>query len=385
MIYMDNAATSWPKPNIVYNTVLKTMKEHGANPGRSSHSMAVDAANILLYGREMLCQLFNVQDPFRMIFTLNTTDSLNLAIKGILKEGDHVITTSMEHNSVIRPLMHLMDLGIDTTIVYADSQGVIDPDDIEKSIRSNTRLIVTTHASNVTGTLMPIEAIGSIAKNYGIYYLLDAAQTAGYIPMNLSKLPVDMVAIPGHKGLLGPQGTGILYIKDSIDLNQIREGGTGSQSESIYQPRFLPDRYEAGTPNTPGIAGLGAGVAYILEKGQEKIMTHISNMENLFIKSLSQMEGVKIYGPHIMGLRTGIISINIWDRDSREMVNILNHDYNIATRGSLHCSPLAHDTTGTKKQGTIRLSPGIFTTLDDVKACIRAIGEISIKVKTRSI
>ena len=182
MIYMDNAATSWPKPNIVYNTVSKTMKEHGANPGRSSHSMAVDAANILLYGREMLCQLFNVQDPFRMIFTLNTTDSLNLAIKGILKEGDHVITTSMEHNSVIRPLMHLMDLGIDTTIVYADSQGVIDPDDIEKSIRSNTRLIVTTHASNVTGTLMPIEAIGSIAKNYGIYYLLDAAQTAGYIP-----------------------------------------------------------------------------------------------------------------------------------------------------------------------------------------------------------
>lgn len=385
MIYMDNAATSWPKPNTVYTRVLQTMKKYGANPGRSSHTMAVEAANLLLYGREMLCQLFNVSDPFRMIFTYNTTDSLNLAIKGTLKEGDHVITTSMEHNSVIRPLMHLANLGIETTIVPADSQGLVDPKDIEKSIKPNTRLIVTTHASNVTGTLMPIEEIGTIARNHGIYYLLDAAQTAGSLPMNLSKLPVDLVAMPGHKGLLGPQGTGVLYIREGVDLNQIKEGGTGSLSESIYQPDFLPDRYEAGTLNTPGIAGLGAGVEYILNYGQEKIMNHITNLEKLFLNAFSQIEGVKIYGPTNIKMRCGIISINIWDRDSREIVNILSQRYNIATRGSLHCSPLAHDTIGTKEQGTVRFSPGVFTTLDEVKACIMAVGEISRKIKIRSI
>lgn len=385
MIYMDNAATSWPKPNTVYTRVLQTMKKYGANPGRSSHTMAVEAANLLLYGREMLCQLFNVSDPFRMIFTYNTTDSLNLAIKGTLKEGDHVITTSMEHNSVIRPLMHLANLGIETTIVPADSQGLVDPKDIEKSIKPNTRLIVTTHASNVTGTLMPIEEIGSIARNHGIYYLLDAAQTAGSLPMDLSKLPVDLVAMPGHKGLLGPQGTGVLYIREGVDLNQIKEGGTGSLSESIYQPDFLPDRYEAGTLNTPGIAGLGAGVEYILNYGQEKIMNHITNLEKLFLNAFSQIEGVKIYGPTNIKMRCGIISINIWDRDSREIVNILSQRYNIATRGSLHCSPLAHDTIGTKEQGTVRFSPGVFTTLDEVKACIMAVGEISRKIKIRSI
>ncbi len=385
MIYMDNAATSWPKPNTVYTRVLQTMKKYGANPGRSSHTMAVEAANLLLYGREMLCQLFNVSDPFRMIFTYNTTDSLNLAIKGTLKEGDHVITTSMEHNSVIRPLMHLANLGIETTIVPADSQGLVDPKDIEKSIKPNTRLIVTTHASNVTGTLMPIEEIGTIARNHGIYYLLDAAQTAGSLPMDLSKLPVDLVAMPGHKGLLGPQGTGVLYIREGVDLNQIKEGGTGSLSESIYQPDFLPDRYEAGTLNTPGIAGLGAGVEYILNYGQEKIMNHITNLEKLFLNAFSQIEGVKIYGPTNIKMRCGIISINIWDRDSREIVNILSQRYNIATRGSLHCSPLAHDTIGTKEQGTVRFSPGVFTTLDEVKACIMAVGEISRKIKIRSI
>ncbi len=385
MIYMDNAATSWPKPDTVYDTVLTTMKKYGANPGRSSHSMAVEAANILLYTREMLCELFNVSDPFRMIFTYNTTDSLNLAIKGILREGDHVITTSMEHNSVIRPLMHLASLGIETTIISTDSQGILDPRDIEKAIRSNTRLIVTTHASNVTGTIMPVEAIGKVANAYGVYYLLDAAQTAGLIPMDLSMMPVDMVAMPGHKGLLGPQGVGVLFVRDGVELKQIREGGTGSQSESIYQPEFFPDRYESGTLNTPGIAGLGAGIKYILANGLVKAMSRVASMEKLFIHSLSQIEGVIVYGPQSMDQRSGIVSINIGDKDSREIVNILNNEYNIATRGSLHCAPLAHETIGTKKQGTVRFSPGIFTTIEEVKDCIKAIGEISQKVKTRSI
>ncbi|HZJ57695.1 MAG TPA: aminotransferase class V-fold PLP-dependent enzyme [Clostridia bacterium] len=385
MIYMDNAATTWPKPDVVYNAVMKTMKYYGANPGRSSHNMAVEAANILLYTREMLCQLFNAGDPFRMIFTYNATDSLNLAIKGILNKSDHVITTSMEHNSVIRPLMHLADLGVETTVVPADSEGLIDPDDIKKNIRSNTRLIISTHASNVTGTLMPIEAIGKIAEASGVYFLLDAAQTAGLVPIDVSKLSVDLVAMPGHKGLLGPQGTGVLYVKEGIALKQIREGGTGSQSESVYQPMFLPDRYESGTLNTPGIAGLGAGIGYILGNSQDRALDHVANMEKLLVNALWQIRGIKVYGPKDMKHRSGIVSINVWDRDSREIVNILNADYGIAARGSLHCAPLAHETIGTKEQGTVRLSPGEFNTLDEVKACVKALGEISYKIKTRSI
>ncbi len=381
MIYMDNAATSWPKPDIVYNSVICCMKKYGANPGRSSHKMAIEAANILLYTREMLCELFDVTDPFSMIYTYNTTDSLNLAIKGILKEGDHVITSSMEHNSVLRPLKHLEKLGVQITIVQADSKGMVDPEDIKKAIKTNTRLIVTTHASNVTGTLLPIEEIGNIARSFGIPYLVDAAQTAGVLPMSFSKLPVDLVAFPGHKGLLGPQGTGVLYIRKGIELKPIRVGGTGSQSEELYQPDFLPDRYEAGTLNTPGIAGLGAGIQYILSKGQQKLLCQQIRLEKMFLDALSQIKNVTIYGPERLEERIGIISINIKDHDSSYISNILSENYGIATRGGLHCAPLAHQTIGTFHQGTVRFSPGIFNTLEDVKLCIKAIEEISIAVK----
>ena len=378
---MDNAATSWPKPDIVYDSVITCMKKYGANPGRSSHKMAIEAANILLYTREMLCELFDVSDPFRMIYTYNTTDSLNLAIKGILKEGDHVITTSMEHNSVLRPLKHLESLGVETTIVQADSKGQIDPQEIKKAIKVNTRLIVTTHASNVTGTLLPIEQIGNIAKNFGIPYLVDAAQTAGVIPMSFSKLPVDLVAFPGHKGLLGPQGTGVLYIKEGIELNTIREGGTGSQSENFHQPCFLPDRYESGTLNTPGIAGLGAGVQYILSEGQQKLLSCQRHLEKLFLDALSHIKNVTVYGPEKTEERIGIISISIKGYDSSYISNILSENYDIATRGGLHCAPLAHQTIGTFPQGTVRFSPGIFNTLEDVKLCINAIEKLSRNVK----
>ncbi|HZJ82978.1 MAG TPA: aminotransferase class V-fold PLP-dependent enzyme [Clostridia bacterium] len=377
MIYMDNAATSWPKPRIVYDSVINAMTKYGANPGRSGHTMAVEAASILLYTREMLCQLFSVDDPFSMIFTLNTTDSLNLAIKGMVKEGDHVITTTMEHNSVIRPLMHLAHLGVETTFIHGDSQGFINPQDIERAIKKNTRLIVVTHASNVTGTLMPVDKIGEIARDYGICYLIDAAQTAGLASMNLSKIPADLVAMPGHKGLLGPQGTGVLYIKGQIELRQIREGGTGSESKNVYQPEFLPDRYETGTLNTPGIAGLGAGIEYILSEGQNNHISQIRSIETTLIDGLSQIKGVMIYGPKNIKDRMGIISINIRNRDSSEVSNLLNEKYNIATRGGFHCSPLSHRTIGTYEQGVIRLSPGIFTTLDEAEDCIRAIEEIS--------
>ena len=377
MIYMDNAATTWPKPPSVYKAVTGCMEIYGANPGRSGHKMAVQAGNILLYTREMLCELFHINDPFQIVYTFNCTDSLNLAIKGLLAPGDHVITTSMEHNSVARPIKELEKRGVEATFVKCSIEGRLDPDDIKIAIKANTRLIVTTHASNVTGALMPIEAIGKIARSYGVPYLVDAAQTAGIVPIDLSTLPVDMVAFPGHKSLLGPQGTGALYLNPKIQPIQLRDGGTGSQSESVYQPDMMPDRYESGTLNTPGIAGLGAGVKYILSQGQNKLIAHERRLEKLFIEALSQIKGIKIYGPVQVSERIGVISVNIKDKDSSEVANLLDERYDIATRGSLHCAPLAHQTIGTLKQGTVRFSFGIFNTLDEVKYCIKALEEIS--------
>lgn len=377
MIYMDNAATTWPKPLEVIRAVTGCMENYGANPGRSGHKMAVQAGQILLYTREMLCQLFHVPDPFRIIFTYNCTDSLNLAIKGSVLPGDHVITTSMEHNAAARPLKELEKHGLELTIVQAGPDGSLDPDDIKKAIKANTRLIVTTHASNVTGTILPIEDIGKIARSHGIPYLIDAAQTAGVLPIDLSELPVDLMAFPGHKGLLGPQGTGGLYIHPEIKLRAVREGGTGSQSESVFQPDILPDKYESGTMNTPGIAGLGAGVRQLLKEGQSKILSHENRLGKLFLEALSHIKKIKIYGPSDISKRTGIISVNIENKDSSEVANLLDERYNIAVRGGLHCAPLAHNTIGTFRQGTVRFSYGVFNRLDEVKSCIRALEEIS--------
>jgi len=353
------------------------MRKYAANPGRSSHKMAIQAGEIILFARQMLCKLFSTEDPFRMIFTMNATDSINLAIKGYVRPGDHVIATTMEHNAVARPLKELESQGVETTFVQADSLGRIDPFDIKKAIRSNTRMIVTTHASNVTGTLLPIKEIGEIARSYGICYLVDAAQTAGIVPINLSELPVDMLAFPGHKGLLGPQGTGGLYIAPHVKLKQLKEGGTGSQSESLIQPDLIPDKYESGTLNTPGIAGLGTGIKYILDMGQKKLLSWEKRLEKAFLEGLSDIKGIKVYGPKNLQERVGVISLNIGDRDSSEIANLLDERYNIATRGSLHCAPLAHQTIGSFHQGTVRFSLGIFNTMEEVKKCLRALEELS--------
>ncbi|HHT64631.1 MAG: aminotransferase class V-fold PLP-dependent enzyme [Caldicoprobacterales bacterium] len=377
MIYMDNAATTWPKPRSVIRAVVGCMEKYGANPGRSGHKMAVQAGQILLYTREMLCELFHLHDPFQIIFTYNCTDSLNLAIKGSVLPGDHVITTSMEHNAVIRPLKEMEKHGLELTIVQGSPEGCIDPDDIKAAIQPHTKLIVTSHASNVTGTVIPIEQIGKIARSCGIPYLVDAAQTAGVLPIDLSRLPVDMMAFPGHKGLLGPQGTGGLYIHPKIKLRSIREGGTGSQSESVFQPDMLPDKHESGTINTPGIAGLGAGVRQILKEGQSKITSHENRLGKLFIEALSHLKAIQVYGPGDQSKRTGIVSVNIGNKDSAEVANLLDERYDIAVRGGLHCAPLAHQTIGTLQQGSVRFSYGVFNRLDEVKSCIKALEEIS--------
>ncbi|HHU78086.1 MAG: aminotransferase class V-fold PLP-dependent enzyme [Caldicoprobacterales bacterium] len=377
MIYMDNAATTWPKPQRVIKAVTGCMERYGANPGRSGHKMSVQAGMILLYTREMLCELFNIRDPFQFVFTCNCTDSLNMAIKGSVTPADHVITSSMEHNAVIRPLKEMEKQGLKLTIIKCSPDGDIDPDDIRKAVQTNTRLIVTTHASNVTGTILPIEEIGRIARSFGIPYLVDAAQTAGVLSIDLHSLPVDMMAFPGHKGLMGPQGTGGLYIHPDLDLPSFRQGGTGSQSESLYQPDLLPDKYESGTMNTPGIAGLGAGIREILRVEQLKIQAHEKRLGKLFLEALSHIKGVKVYGPSDLSRRTGIISINLENRDSAEVANLLDERYDIAVRGGLHCSPLAHGTIGTLNQGTVRFSYSIYNHLDEVKSCIKAIEEIS--------
>ncbi len=381
MIYLDNAATTFPKPESVYEAVLSCMKNYGANPGRAGHKLALSAGRIIYEARENLCKLFNINNPMNIIFTYNATDSLNLGIKGILNEGDHVITTSIEHNSVIRPIKTLEKIGIENTIIQANDRGEVNPEDIKKGIKSNTKLIVTTHASNVFGSLVDIQAIGEIAREMNLLYLVDASQTGGVYPIDVKKMNIDMLALPGHKGLLGPQGTGVLYIREGIELNQLREGGTGSKSEELTQPDIIPDRYESGTPNTPGIAGLNAGVDFILKEGIEKIRKHEEELTEYFIEGLKEIPRIKIYGPQNSKKQASVISINIGEEDSSEISYILDSVFNIATRSGLHCAPLAHKTIGTFEQGTIRFSIGYFNTKEDIDKALEALKNIVSEIE----
>ncbi len=380
MIYLDNAATSFPKPEQVYVEMDKCMRDYGANPGRSGHRLALEAGRAIYNTRERLCRLFNVENPMQIVFTANATEALNLGIKGLLKEGDHVVSTSMEHNSVARPLTVLEPKGISTTFVKCDSKGRLDPQDIEKAIKKNTALIVTTHASNVVGTLMPVKEIGRIAKDRGIPFMVDAAQTAGVYDIDAEGMNIDMLAFPGHKGLMGPQGTGGLYISEKLEVMQMKEGGTGSSSENLFQPVFAPDRYESGTPNTAGIVGLGEGVGFILEKGTDNIRSHEQELTGLMLQGFGEIDGVSIYGPADEKLQAAVVSINIADKDSGEMSYILDKLYGIATRSGLHCAPLAHRTMGTFERGTIRFSLGYFNTREEIMTAIRAVKEIASEV-----
>lgn len=380
MIYFDNGATTFPKPDEVYDAVMKAMKEYGANPGRSGHKLAIRMGREIYETRELLAKLFNIDNPMNIIFTSNCTESLNLAIKGILSKGDHVITSSMEHNSVLRPLAALEKEGVELTIVKGDPTGKIKVEDIANSIRSNTKLIVITHVSNLTGTIMPIEEIGRIAKEKGILLLVDAAQSAGVYDIDVKKMNIDMLAFPGHKGLLGPQGTGGLYIKEGLLLKEIKQGGTGSFSHVLDMPDILPDRYESGTLNGPGIVGLGAGIRYILNKGIENIRKHEEELTKHFIEGLMQIDKVKVYGPLNEKEQGAVVSINIGDEDSSEISFILDEKYDIQVRPGLHCAPLAHKTIGTFEQGVVRFSFGPFNTHDELDYALKAIREIAKEV-----
>ena len=379
MIYLDNAATTFPKPSSVYKSVMKAMKVYGANPGRGSHKMAIEGARIIYETRELLAELFNMDDPMKVIFTFNATDSLNTAIKGILSSGDHVVTTEMEHNSVLRPIKELENFGVENTIVKCATDGTINLNDLESAIRGNTKLIVTTHVSNLTGTIFPAEKIGKICKKYSIPYLLDASQSAGVLNIDMKKYNIGLLAVPGHKGLLGPQGTGALLINSDIEIKHLKEGGTGSQSSSLEHPNFYPDKLEAGTHNLPGIAGLNAGLKYILNRGTESIYSHEKALLDTFIIGLRKNPKIKIYGPESIEHRISVVPVNIDGMDSSEVANILDTEYDIAVRPGLHCAPLAHKAIGTENLGAVRFGVGPFNKETDIIAAVDALNKISEK------
>ncbi|QSZ27096.1 aminotransferase class V-fold PLP-dependent enzyme [Aceticella autotrophica] len=376
-VYLDNAATSFPKPEVVYRAVDEFMRKIGVNAGRGAYRQALEADKIIYETRRNLAKLFNVKDVTRIIFTFNITDSINLALKGLLKSGDHVITSSMEHNAVWRPLKTIeKERGVSITAIPCDSNGVLDPQKVQDAITKRTKLIVLTHASNVTGTVMPIQDVGAVARENNVWFLVDAAQTAGLYPLDVEAMNIDLLAFTGHKGLMGPMGTGGLYIREGISIKPLREGGTGGDSILEYQPEFLPDRYEAGTPNVSGIAGLGAAVKFILNEGIEEIHKKETVLTNYALRKLSEIDKVKIYGPQSIIGRVGVISLNIGNLNPQKVGYTLDEKYGVMVRTGLHCAPCAHRTIGTINSGTIRIGLGYFNTEKDIDVFIDAIKDI---------
>ncbi len=377
MIYFDNAATSWPKPVEVWNAMEHCIKFVGANPGRAGHRMALEAGRLVDESRELLAALFNIRNPDRIVFTLNATEALNLAIKGFLKKGEHVITSSMEHNSVTRPLYTLEQKGIEVTKVTCAKDGTIKVEDIESAVKHNTVAVIITHASNVAGTLMPIAEIGWMAKKRGLKFVVDAAQTAGVFDIDVAFMGIHLLAFPGHKGLYGPTGTGGLYIDENLNLAPLKEGGTGSKSEIPGQPEVLPDRYESGTVNSIGIAGLAAGLKFIRREGIERIRKHEIDLTKRFLEGVEGIKGLNVFGPAEIHRRAAVVSFNLEGKQSPKVGTILDEQYNIACRAGLHCSPDAHRTLGTFEDKLVRFSFSYFNNEREVDYAVNALKEIA--------
>jgi len=376
MIYLDNAATSFPKPKRVIDAVTRYLKEIGGNPGRAAHASAREASGLVDRTRRLLASLLGNVDPSRIIFTPSTTVALNLAIKGSLKSGDHVLTTSMEHNSVLRPLNGLVKLGVTHSLIPCSSSGELDPADIPPLIQPQTRLIALVHASNVTGNLMPVGEVGKVARERGILLLLDAAQTMGKISIDPEILFVDLLAGPGHKGLLGPMGTGFLYVRPGLELEPLWEGGTGTHSESIKQPETWPERFESGTCNAPGLAGLAEGIAEVQHLGFEAIAANERRLVEILLDGLSQFPGIILYGPEDRRFCTGTLAFNVQELDCAEVAHILDKVYSIAVRSGLHCAPEAHRTIGTFPHGAVRVSVGPYNTEEEMHTFLKAVSEV---------
>lgn len=375
MIYLDNAATSFPKPRQTVRAMEECMVRYCGNPGRSGHDMSMRTGKEVYEARKAAAEFLGAADPSTIVFTYNATDSLNMAIKGTLKPGDHVITTSMEHNSVLRPLKALEQSGVGTTVVYGDAQGRVTSQAIESAIRPETAMIICTHASNVTGTILPVEQIGSVAQKHKLTYLIDASQSAGALEVNAEQLQADMIAMPGHKGLLGPLGTGILYIRQGMMIDTLKEGGTGTNSRDLRQPIEAPERYESGTINAPSIIGLGTSIRHVSTVGCKTIRSHEMMLIRRLEEKLRNMDQVIIYGPECVEEKMGITAFNIVGMDCEEVGEQLNR-YGIAVRAGFHCAGLAHKTIGTADVGCVRISVGPYNTPREMDVAAEAIRRI---------
>lgn len=376
MIYFDNAATTLKKPDTVAKAVFDAINSF-ANASRGSYELSLNSERVILDTREKIVKLFNGYSPNYVAFTSNSTEALNTAIKGILNKNSHVITTSLEHNSVLRPLYEMETLGTELTIIKANNKGELNYNDIEKSIKQNTKAIICTHASNVIGDILDIEFIGDLCTKHNVLFILDASQTAGSINIDMKKNNIDVVCFTGHKGLMGPQGTGGLCIKKGVDIKPLKTGGSGIKTYSKTHPENMPTRLEAGTLNSHSIAGLNAALEFIENETTEKIRDKERELADCFYKGIKNIENIKLYGNYNTKKRTSIVALNIGDTDSAKVSDILSSKYNIATRSGGHCAPLMHEALGTVKQGIVRFSFSYFNTFEEIENGIDAVREIS--------
>ena len=377
MIYLDNAATSFPKPEAVYRELQDYLRRHGANPGRAGHQWAVRVERTLDDTRNLLARFFGMDDHRRVIFTLNGTDSLNMAIKGVLRPGDHVVTSLLEHNSVSRPLKQLeADGSIRLTQLPFSQEGFVDPEDFRGALTSRTKLVVLLHASNVLGTLQPIAEVGRICRRHGALFLVDAAQTAGIVPIHMQAMQIDLLAFPGHKALFGPPGIGVLLVGHRVEPLPWREGGTGFDSEAPLQPRQFPHVLEGGTPNTPGVAALRAGLRFVTGEGLDRIRGHEQHLLTRLTESLRDNPRICLYGSLDPRRRVGSLALNREGYTASEVGAILDNSFEIAVRPGLHCAPYLHRHLGTAPEGAVRISPGYFNTEEDVDRCLSALEQL---------
>ncbi|MBN1180361.1 MAG: aminotransferase class V-fold PLP-dependent enzyme [Anaerolineae bacterium] len=384
MIYFDNAATSWPKPPGVAQAMVHFIETVGANPGRAAHRQAIESGRIVYAAREAVAALFNAPDPLRVVFGANVTEALNLALRGLLHPGDHVVTSGMEHNAVMRPLRALERAGVALTVVACSPEGTIDPTDVAAALRPHTKMIVLNHASNVTGTLLPVAEVGRIARAHDALFLVDAAQTGGAYPVDVQASAIDLLAFTGHKSLYGPMGTGGLIVGERVpveELEPLKRGGTGSRSEREEQPDFLPDRCESGTPNVVGLAGLVAGVRWVQERGVASIRAHEAALTQQLIDGLRAIHGVTVYGGLDARRQTATVSFNIEGMAPSEAGLRLDDEHSIMCRVGLHCAPAAHKTLGTFPTGTVRFGLGAMNTAADVEVAVKAVARLAEEVQ----
>lgn len=380
-IYLDNGATSYPKAPGIENVISDYLINCGSSVNRSTYSDAFSTENTIFETRELLCSLFNFNNPNNVVFTKNITESLNVILKGLLKSGDHVIVSSMEHNAIMRPLNSLSKNGITYSKVPCSKKGCLVPKDIEKYINKNTKAIVMTHCSNVCGTILPIDKIGEICKKHNLFFIVDAAQSAGVLPIDMEKFNIDCLCFTGHKSLLAAPGIGGFLINERLnkEVAPLIEGGTGSLSDKEVQPSYMPDKFEGGTPNVIGILSINASLKFILNTKIEKIHKHEMDLCRLFMNGLNKIPGLQIVGYNDtkdLSKRLSTVSISVGDKDMGEISHILSRDYGISTRCGMHCAPSAHKTIGTFPDGTIRFSIGYFNTKEDIEYTLNALKEI---------